>query len=338
MTFRKIITAIFSSAAVLALILDSKTALAGASSGIALCTKAILPSLFPFLFLCAVLTNALWGQKFALLRLLGRRTGVPSGAESILIAAALGGYPAGAQAVAAAYADGKLTRQNAEDLLCFCNNAGPAFLFGIVSSQFEENSTVWALFIIHLMAAFLTGALRPISASTPTQLHSGSSTVPELLTRSVKAVALVCGWIILFRILTEYLSHWFFHFLPELLQVIICGVLELSNGCCNLSTIQNASVRFLTCSCMLSIGGVCITMQTASVIGTLSIKPYLRGKLLHTIFSLILSVFYLYFGWFSLFIAAVFILVVPKKTVDFHYSRMYNKAKIHERNQIHAVS
>ena len=338
MTFRKNMTAVFSAAGILALILDSQTALSGAASGIDLCLKTILPSLFPFLFLCMVMTNSLWGSQYSLLKWIGAKTGVPPGADSVLIAACLGGYPAGAQAVATAYAGGKLTRQDAEHLLTFCNNAGPAFLFGIVSAQFEESSMVWALFVIHILTALWTGALFAGRKRSPTQLQVKHSTIPEILSRSVKTMAVICGWIILFRILTEYLSHWLFRFLPELLQVILSGALELSNGCCSLSVIENEYARFLTCSCLLSFGGLCIIMQTASVIGELSIKSYLIGKALHTVFSIILAISYLHFGWISLMVAAVCFVAIPKKTVDFQNKTMYNEARLHERNQVHAVS
>ena len=338
MTFRKNMMTVFCAAGILALILDSHTALSGAASGIDLCMKTILPSLFPFLFLCTVITDILWDSQNTLIKLIGAKTGVPPGAESLLIAASLGGYPAGAQAVATAYAGGKLTRQDAEHLLTFCNNAGPAFLFGIVSAQFDKRSMVWALFAIHILAALWTGALFAGRKCSPIQLKVKHNTIPEILSRSVKTMAVICGWIILFRILTEYLSCWLFRFLPEALQVILSGTLELSNGCCNLVMIENVSARFLACSCLLSFGGLCITMQTASVIGRLSIKPYLMGKLLHTVFSMILSISYLCFGWAALIVAAACFVSVPKKTVDFQNRKVYNGAKIHERNQVHAFS
>ena len=338
MTFRKNMTAIFSAAGILALILDSQTAFSGATSGIELCLKAILPSLFPFLFLCTVMTNTLWGRSYTFLKWIGSKTGIPSGAESVLIIACLGGYPSGAQTVATAYADKKLTRQDAEHLLTFCNNAGPAFLFGIVSAQFDEKRMVFALLIIHILAALWTGALLAGRENRHAQLQIHQNSIPEILSRNVKTMAVICGWIILFRILTEYLSHWIFPFLPGFLQVILSGILELSNGCCNLSAIENVSSRFLICSGLLSFGGLCITMQTTSVIGTLSIKPYLLGKLIHTILSLILSSFYLLVGQLAMILALVFFAAVPKKTVDFQNSKMYNKEKMNERNQIHAVS
>ena len=135
MSLKKTVTALFSAAGIMILILDGQTALQGAAAGISLCLRTVIPSLFPFLFLCSVLTDSLWGTTFWSGKLL-RRLGIPAGADSLLISAILGGYPAGAQAVAAAYQQGKLSRKEASHLLRFCSNAGPSFLFGMAASCF----------------------------------------------------------------------------------------------------------------------------------------------------------------------------------------------------------
>lgn len=338
MRFRNNMTAVLSAAGILALILDSRTALSGAASGIELCLKSILPSLFPFLFLCTVMADSIWGSQSTVLRFLGKKTGIPNGAESLLIAAALGGYPAGAQAVAAAFRSGKLNRQDAEHLLRFCNNAGPSFLFGIISSQFQQRSMVWALFAIHLLSALWTGSLHANTTNSSAVLQARNSTIPETLKQSVKTMSFVCGWIVLFRILTEYLTKWVFCLVPGDLQVVFAGMLELSNGCCALSLIDDPCLRFLACSCLLAFGGLCVTMQTASVIEGLSLKAYLQGKAVQILVSFLLSLLYLHYGWISLITALILFAAVPKKTVDFQSHRMYNKSKMRERDQLHAVS
>ena len=44
--------------------------------------------------------------------------------------------------------------------------------------------------------------------------------------------------------------------------------------------------RFVICAGLFSFGGICVTMQTASVTSGLHIKYYLKGKLLQTCISL----------------------------------------------------
>ena len=98
----------------LALILDGRTAIDGARQGIELCLRTVIPSLFPFFVLSILLTSSLLGSPLAVLRPLGRLFGMPDGAESLLIPAFLGGYPVGAQNVAAAFRSGQLTKPEAE--------------------------------------------------------------------------------------------------------------------------------------------------------------------------------------------------------------------------------
>ena len=77
--------------------------------------------------------------------------------------------------------------------------------------------------------------------------------------------------------------------LPVALQVTITGILELSNGCCELTRVSDPLLRFVICSGMLAWGGLCVTLQTYSVASGLNIRSYLKGKLLQTLFSLLLS-------------------------------------------------
>lgn len=311
MTVGKWMASGLASMGMLALILDGKTALAGAVSGVDLCLKTVIPSLFPFLFLSSILTGTLWGGQHPWLHPVGRRLGIPNGAESLLICAVFGGYPAGAQAVGEAFQSHRLSKTDAEHLLTFCSNAGPAFLFGMVSLQFPDKKTVWVLWHIQMIAAIATGTLFSSDSSTEAQLPGRASTISHTLVQTVKNMAIICGWIILFRILSDFLNRWLFWFFPKELQVICTGLLELSNGCCALTQIQNSSLRFLVCSGILSFGGLCVTMQTASVIDGLSLKPYLLGKLTQTAISLILSLLYLTRGWFFLSFAATGFLVFP---------------------------
>lgn len=74
--------------------------------------------------LSILLTSSLLGSSLAVLRPLGRLFGMPDGAESLLIPAFLGGYPVGAQNVAAAFRSGQLTKPEAERLLSFAATRG----------------------------------------------------------------------------------------------------------------------------------------------------------------------------------------------------------------------
>ena len=275
---------------ILVLILDGKTAITGAQEGIELCLRTVIPSLFPFFLLSIVLTSSVLGAPSHLLRPLQKLCRIPSGSEPILLTGFLGGYPVGAQSAANAYENGQLSKQAAERLLMFCNNAGPSFLFGIIGSQFPGMIFPWLLWGIHLLSAVEVSFLFPPVSSSPVMpAVSKSVTLPEALQKALTVMATVCGWVIVFRVILTFLNRWIFWLFPREFQVMLTGILELANGCCSLSKIDHVGLRFLCCAGMISFGGICVTLQTASVIGKLDIRYYLKGKLLQTFFSLVLA-------------------------------------------------
>lgn len=291
---RKLRTSIPAAFGLLVLILDTRTALTGAADGLNLCLRTVIPSLFPFFVLSILLTSALTGESIPLFRPLGRLCNLPKGAESILLVGMLGGYPAGAQSAAQAYTSGALSKRAAQRMLAFCNLVGPAFLFGIVATKFENPSTAWMLWGIQLLSAILVAMLLPVGVRESAVLTATAPlTLPEALNRSLRIMATVCGWIILFRILIAFLGRWLLWLLPIPAQVTILGILELSNGCCALDQISSDGLRFLIATGMLSFGGLCVTLQTASVAQGLNLKTYISGKLLQVLISLFLAILFL---------------------------------------------
>ena len=289
---RRIWTGSLSALGLLLLILDAKTALSGASEGLSLCLRSVIPSLFPFFVLSILLTDALTGLRFPLLRPLGKLCGIPRGGESLLAVGLLGGYPVGAQCAAQAYRAGQLSRQDARRMLGFCSNAGPAFLFGMVAAKFPAAWMVWALWGIHILSAIVVGSLLPGKLDGAVRLSQGKQeSLSGAVRRSITVMAGVCGWVVLFRVIIAFIGRWCLWLLPESAQVAVTGLLELANGCCDLCRISNPGLRFIVCSGILGFGGICVTMQTVSVTEGLGLGYYLPGKLLQGLISLFLSAF-----------------------------------------------
>ncbi len=274
----------------LILILDGKTALEGARAGMELCLVTVIPSLFPFFLLSILLTDSFLGASPEFLRPLGRLFRIPPGAEALLIPGFLGGYPSGAQAIAQAFRSGSLSKQDAERMLGFGNNAGPAFLFGMIGSIFSRRGAVWLLWGIHVFSALLSAAVLPGQAGKPVQLAVRKQlTLSDGLAMSIRTMAAVCGWVVLFRVVIAFLTRWILWLFPLEAQVAVTGFLELSNGCWELRGISGEALRFILCSGMLAWGGLCVAMQTRSVTQGLSLRYYVAGKLLQTVFSLCLA-------------------------------------------------
>lgn len=289
---RTLAVGIAASIGMLALILDSRTALNGASAGIELCLKTVVPSLFPFFILSILLTRAVTGTRIGFLRSVGKWCGIPVGAESILLVGFLGGYPVGAQCVSQAYAAGQLSKKDARRMLGFCSNAGPAFLFGMVGMLFNSKAAAFVLWGIHILSALLVGIILPgRECATSSAVPKKHVTMGQALQQSVWIMANVCGWVVLFRVILSFADRWFLWFLPQAGRILFSGILELSNGCFDLTSIQDERMRFLLASVFLGFGGVCVGMQTVSVTGQagLDTGAYFPGKVLQAAISALLA-------------------------------------------------
>lgn len=263
--------------------------------GLEVCSRSILPSLFPFF----VLTE-LWislGCCDALARRASpwmiRLFHLPGACASALVLGAIGGYPVGARTAASLCKCGRISQQDAEAALVFCSNAGPAFIFGVMGQKlFGSISAGAAMWGIHLLTALLLGLLfRPptqhlcadtvfnvptspsVSAFTDAAIHAGKST------------ASVCVFVLLFCIITTHLKA----ILPEtLVSVFILSSLELAGGTAYLAAaVAPPQLQFVLAAALLGWGGLCVHCQAIPALtdAGLSVGRYLSGKALHGLIS-----------------------------------------------------
>ena len=320
--------------ALLVLILDTKTALSGAAEGIRLCIQTVIPSLFPFLVLSIWLTTNLLGQTIPPIRWLCRLLKIPDGAESLVIIGFLGGYPVGAQCVSEAVHNGTISRESGQRMLAFCSNAGPAFLFGIGSIIFPDRWMCWAIWLIHIASAIIVGILTPgILNETAAFNTKQKVTFSQSMHRAIRTMASICGWVVLFRIGITFCQQWFLWYFPAEIQCLLTGILEMTNGCCNLAIIPHIPSRFMICTLLINLGGICVLMQTYSVTIGLNANYYLPGKICQCTISFLLSLAILYpasrlpaLVILSAGITCIYFLQkTPEKRMAFFRRLLYNK-------------
>jgi hypothetical protein len=287
---KKTLRAIAAAIALFILILDGETALQGAQEGIKLCCMAVIPSLFPLFVVTMLFCGNLSLLHCRPLSYLTKICRMPSGSESFFIPAFLSGYPAGAQALGQAWQDRQISKETAGRMLCFCNNAGPAFLFGMVAPQFPQRWMGFTLWLIHMASAVLVAMVIPGERGDPiSSPGSNSVSIHKALKKSIPVMATICGWIILFRVVLAFFDRWLFSQMPEIAGILLSGILELSNGCLQLQRIESLGLRFVLASGLLGFGGICVGMQTAAVAEGLPMASYWKGKGLQTVFSLLMA-------------------------------------------------
>lgn len=321
--FKKSVIPAIISIIMIASIYNSHEVIKATTNAITLCLQVIIPSLFPFMFLSMLLCNYWSGIRIPFLTPVCKVTGIPENTQSILLLAVIGGYPVGAQAISNAWKDKLLTKEQAHRLLGFCNNAGPSFIFGLIGSMFHSLTVPLALWVIHIGSAMVVGCLLPNRTNPKNALtNRGPENITKLLRQALQVTAVICGWVILFRILLMFLSQWVRKINP-VTQTILFGFLELSNGCVVLPAIPIESIRFIVASGLISSGGFCIAMQTKAVVGNLGMGMYFPGKLLQTCLSVLFAAilapilfcesFYILPAWLSLFFFLFISIMIKRK-------------------------
>ena len=301
--------------AALALILWPKEAMAAMKDGLRLCGNVIIPSLFPFFVLSSLVVE------LGLSRYLGKLFQpvmaplfrVNGACASAVALGFVGGYPVGARTAIALYQSGQCSKTEAERLLAFCNNAGPAFILGVVGAGVFGSGTVGLLlYLAHIAASLCVGLLfrfyRPHEGP-----RRGSLTAPQFqavrfpaaFTRSVTGALSsslnICAFVLLFCVVIRMLSlAGVLEALAELLSFflgplgfsqswakrLLTGVLEISSG---VSSLTDGSLpgRLSMAAFMLGWAGLSVHCQVLAFLGDsgLSMGTYLSGKLLHGILS-----------------------------------------------------
>lgn len=321
---RKNYTPILCAGCMLALILDSKGSLSAGSQAIELCLRTAIPSLFPFFVLSGLLVPSLTSLRMPFL---SKLLGIPAGWEVVFLLSCAGGYPVGAQCIAQGYRSGHLNQTQARRMLGFCNNCGPAFLFGVVGPMFPSVWYAIALTGCGVLAAALVGSIWPdpdAGSSQPPKLAVLS--LPQAVNQAISSMASVCAWIVLGKILLHFLSRCLLlRFSPQI-QVLLGGLIELTNGCLSLSTVADVSTRFLMAATLLPFGGLCVAMQVQSICAQagLSTDTYLMQKLLQGLLSMAMAYALLRGGLFAVFVFGTVLLVLTKKTLVFLKETLYN--------------
>lgn len=283
--------------------------------GLQLCGGVMVPALFPFFVLASLvvgsgLARRMGGLLEPVMRPLFRVNG---SCAAVLALGLVGGYPVGARTAVQLYREGQCSRAEAERLLSFCNNCGPAFLLGAVGAGiFGSVQVGLLLWAVHGAAALLVGLLFRFYGSEETvdapKVAGPSARVPHaaLLTQAVsdgvRSALNLCGFLLFFavvlRLLTvsgvltagaDLLVRLPPHLSPRLARQLLTGFVELSSGVAAL-TEGPVTERLLLAAFLVGWGGVSVHGQALAFLADsgLSLLPYFLGKLLHGLLSVLL--------------------------------------------------
>ncbi|MBR2717625.1 MAG: sporulation protein [Oscillospiraceae bacterium] len=274
----------------LCLALRSQAAAEGAWRGLAVCASALAPSLFPFFVLSNLLSSLgladlLSGLAGGAMERLFRVSG--SGAQAFFLGIT-GGYPLGASVVARLRRDGQIGRKEAEHLLAFCNNSGPAFILGAVGGVFRSPPAGLLLCGTHVLAAVTVGILlRPGQAPAPAPRRAAESpplslgeALPAAAAAALTGTLTVCGYVVLFSALMALIPG--LAALDGLTRALLSGCLELGSGISALAGLTPAPRSLAAAAFLMGWGGLSVHCQTLSAVAGTDIgcARHLAGRAL----------------------------------------------------------
>lgn len=280
----------------------------GASMGITLWFHTVFPTLFPFFIMNALLLRT--GTIFRFSRILSPLFGpffrISDCSSYAVLCGFFCGTPIGAKAIVSLVTEQKITKEEGEYLLSFCNNTSPGFLIGFLFDQSLRKSSLaypsllifWASVIISsfLFRPNYTFKPRHLSPSISFKSTNLTAKLDESIWESMEIILKIGGYIISFCVILFLLKiipcdHflWTNIFLPSL---------ELTNGVKILSEQPLPFyLRYVLSMTLLSFGGLCAAFQTKCIISAadFSFCRYIKEKLITAIVTSFLSLLFIFF-------------------------------------------
>ena len=284
--------------------------LAAAKTGLALCGNVIVPSLFPFFVLSSLVVDlGLAGYLGRALEPVMRPLFRVNGSCATALALGfIGGYPVGARTAITLYRQGQCTKMEAQRLLAFCNNSGPAFILGVVGAGVFQNGRVGVLlYLTHMAASCLVGLVfrfygpreEATSHTAPTfQAKRFTAAFTQAVTGAMTSTLNICAFVLFFTVLLRLLAlagiipalaGFFGQVLAPLgfdeawAAQLLTGLVELSSGVAGLTGSGHLAGRAAMAAFMLGWAGISIHCQVLTFLADSGLSPgtYFAGKLLH---------------------------------------------------------
>ncbi len=283
-----------------ALLLFPKAVFHGAKDGLILWFYTVFPTLFPFVIIANLMTqtNAISHISMLCRPIISRLFGVQSDGAFAILAGFLCGYPMGAKVTADLVYSGRITKNEGQYLLSFCNNVSPMFIISyIVLQNLGDMQLVIPTLMILIGGPVLCSFIfrrfhKPtalISQGSQNEIKFCFSMLDTSIMDSFVTVTKIGGYIIFFSVLVSILKL-LFH------ENILLSTLEITGGIPMLMNAVNSYFdAYVPVLALTSFGGFCSIMQTQSMIqkSGLKIVPYIIEKLITALVTSLLGYIFL---------------------------------------------
>jgi len=202
----------------------------------------VLPALLPFVVIVNMMTSLGVVRKISFFINPFMKTvfKLPGAGGFAFITGLISGYPMGAKAVGDLWQSRDITTKEAQQLLTFCNNAGPLFIVGVIGVGLLGNQTAgYALWAGHIITALIMGLLTriqrsshprhnfPFRVTSNTMMPNIGKALGDAVKNAMDALVVVGGLIIFFSVVTRAITM----LAGDLPYIgIIAGIIEVTGG------------------------------------------------------------------------------------------------------------
>ncbi len=254
----------------------------GAKTGLDYSLNILIPSLFPFMFLSCFAAEYGISEKLSafLAPVTERLFHLPPQTGVTILLSLIGGYPVGAAGINTLYKQNKITQKQAERMLYFCVNPGPAFLVSVVGAQLYGSTSVGILlFCVQVITSVAVGIISGVSAKRKEPLIKGfvkEKNSPDFSASFVSACVSACTstlnlcfMVILFSSLTAAVFKTAQISQTSYSGIIMRCIIEVTDGTAALA--KDGYPIYLT-ALAAGWGGLCVHFQVFAALSDININ------------------------------------------------------------------
>lgn len=269
-------------------------------SGLILCAKTIIPSLFPFMVVSELIIYSKVGDFLGKIFKPITKTlfGISEISSCAVILGALCGFPIGAKTAISLFDKGYIGKKEAERLIAFCNNPSSAFLLNVVGLTLYANKRIGIIFYVitivnscivgmawHLMYGKCVAKIYKADTSSEIKIMTAFTNAVSSATGSI---LIVCSYVVFFSSIMGCLGHCLdiLQF-PAGASALLYGFIELSGGVNASSSMGYNVIGIGITAFIIGWSGFSVHFQIISICQkhNINFKGYFISKLIHGILN-----------------------------------------------------
>ena len=284
--------------------------------GATLWFNSILPTVFPFTFLCNLLVSydGIYLFSIVLGPIICKPLGLSKNCSFPIAASFLCGYPLGAKYSSDIYNMNYIEKDEYQRLLNIASNCSPIFILGAISiSMFNNASYGYILLIANYLSIIIIGFFtkkkkflrnNPIKISPSTSKQKFGEVLTNSLEGALKTTITIGAFIIIFSVLISIIKNnaiigiainnleLYLKLSKNTLYSLFLGLVEITNGCKLIASSNiNIHLKLSIVSFLCSFSGLSIITQVSSFIASskVSIIRYSIFKVLQGLISFFIT-------------------------------------------------